>query len=61
MGEFSIRLYSRQSPWNLDSLEEIFARFLELPGGHCAILEQPDEVNAALRWLAESQAGRPSS
>lgn len=30
------------------------AGFLELPGGHCAILEQPDEVNAALRGLVES-------
>lgn len=30
------------------------ARFVELPGGHCAILEQPDEVNRHLRWLIES-------
>lgn len=28
--------------------------FVELPGGHCAILEQPDEVNRELRALAES-------
>jgi pimeloyl-ACP methyl ester carboxylesterase len=27
---------------------------VELPGGHCAILEQPDEVNRQLRALAES-------
>ncbi len=27
-------------------------RFVELPGGHCAILERPDEVNAHLRRLA---------
>lgn len=32
------------------------ARFLELPGGHCAILEQPDEVNAALRRLLDDVA-----
>jgi pimeloyl-ACP methyl ester carboxylesterase len=31
--------------------------FLELPGGHCAILEQPREVNEALRTLAESAVG----
>ena len=30
------------------------ASFVELPGGHCAILEQPDEVNHQLRSLAES-------
>ncbi|MGK2867929.1 MAG: alpha/beta fold hydrolase [Mycobacterium sp.] len=30
--------------------------FVELSGGHCAILEYPDEVNRKLRWLAESVA-----
>lgn len=34
------------------------AAFVELSGGHCAILERPDEVNAALRNLAESVGGR---
>ena len=37
------------------------ARFVELAGGHCAILERPAEVNEHLRWLAEeasrAQAG----
>ncbi|BDX33730.1 alpha/beta hydrolase [Mycobacterium antarcticum] len=28
--------------------------FVEMSGGHCAILEQPDEVNRLLRGLAES-------
>ena len=28
--------------------------FVELAGGHCAILEQPDEVNRLLRGLAET-------
>ena len=32
------------------------AEFVELPGGHCAILERPDEVNRTLRSLAESVA-----
>jgi hypothetical protein len=27
---------------------------VELPGGHCAMLEQPHEVNRHLRSLAES-------
>jgi pimeloyl-ACP methyl ester carboxylesterase len=30
------------------------ASFVELGGGHCAILERPEEVNAHLRALAES-------
>lgn len=30
------------------------ASFVELSGGHCAILEQPDEVNGRLRELVES-------
>ncbi|MBI5734665.1 alpha/beta fold hydrolase [Mycobacterium adipatum] len=32
------------------------AEFVELPGGHCAILEYPDEVNRKLRTLAETAA-----
>ncbi len=32
------------------------AQFVELSGGHCAIVERPDEVNKHLRWLAESVA-----
>ena len=30
------------------------APFVELPGGHCAIVERPDEVNKHLRLLIES-------
>ncbi len=30
------------------------AQFVELPGGHCAIVERPDEVNKHLRWLIDS-------
>ena len=32
---------------------------VELPGGHCAILEHPAEVNRQLRRLAES-VGSPA-
>ena len=32
------------------------ADFVELSGGHCAILARPDEVNGHLRWLIESVA-----
>lgn len=31
---------------------------VELPGGHCSMLEQPDEVNRQLRGLAESVTAR---
>ncbi|MBX7433655.1 alpha/beta hydrolase [Mycobacterium sp. Y57] len=39
------------------------ARFVELTGGHCAILERPVDVNEQLRWLIDSvgQARRASS
>jgi pimeloyl-ACP methyl ester carboxylesterase len=30
------------------------AQFVELSGGHCAILERPDDVIKQLRWLIES-------
>jgi pimeloyl-ACP methyl ester carboxylesterase len=30
------------------------ADFVQLPGGHCAILERPDEVNQLLRELVVS-------
>jgi pimeloyl-ACP methyl ester carboxylesterase len=30
------------------------AQFVELSGGHCAILEQPEAVNKHLRWLIDS-------
>lgn len=32
--------------------------FVEMSGGHCAILEQPDEVNRLLRDLAENARGQ---
>lgn len=33
------------------------AQFVELPGGHCTILEHPDDVNRHLRDLIRSVAG----
>ncbi len=33
------------------------ARFVELSGGHCAILERPADVNEHLRWLIETASG----
>jgi pimeloyl-ACP methyl ester carboxylesterase len=36
------------------------AEFVELPGGHCSILEQPAEVNRRLRELVETVSGATS-
>ncbi len=36
------------------------ARFVEVPGGHCAILERPADVNEHLRWLIDSVQARAS-
>lgn len=39
---------------------ELF-KLVELPGGHCSILEHPDRVNAELRGLIEAVAGRSAA
>ncbi|HET6735089.1 alpha/beta fold hydrolase [Mycobacterium sp.] len=36
-------------------------QFVELPGGHCAIVERPDEVNKQLRLLVESVSQKRSA
>ena len=37
------------------------ASFVELPGGHCAIVERPDDVNKHLRMLVESVSRQRSA
>ena len=37
------------------------AQFVELSGGHCAIVERPDEVNKHLRLLIESVSRKRSA
>jgi len=48
------RLLPMVSSRHIARMAPNLAQFVELPGGHCAILEHPDEVNAHLRRLAES-------
>ncbi|MDA2893895.1 alpha/beta hydrolase [Mycolicibacterium sp. BiH015] len=57
IGSVKDRLLPMVSSRRIAASAPNLARFVELPGGHCAILERPDEVNEHLRWLVESVAG----
>ena len=48
------RLLPMVSSRHIARMAPNLAQFVELPGGHCAILECPDEVNAHLRRLVDS-------
>ena len=48
------RLLPMVSSRHIARMAPNLAQFVELPGGHCAILERPDDVNAHLRSLVES-------
>ena len=64
IGSAKDRLLPMVSARRIAATAPNLARFVELPGGHCAILERPDEVNEQLRWLIEaagSQERRVSS
>jgi len=54
IGSQKDRLLPMVSSRHIARMAPNLAQFVELPGGHCAILEHPDEVNAHLRRLAES-------
>ncbi|MEW5808805.1 MAG: alpha/beta hydrolase [Actinomycetota bacterium] len=62
IGSTKDRLLPMVSSRRIAATAPNLARFVELPGGHCAILEQPARVNEQLRWLIDdSQARRVSS
>ena len=48
------RLLPMVSSRHIARMAPNLAQFVELSGGHCAILERPDDVNAHLRLLVES-------
>jgi pimeloyl-ACP methyl ester carboxylesterase len=48
------RLLPMVSSRHIARMAPNLAQFVELSGGHCAILERPDEINTQLRLLAES-------
>jgi pimeloyl-ACP methyl ester carboxylesterase len=54
IGSEKDRLLPMVSSRHIARMAPNLAQFVELSGGHCAILERPDDVNAHLRSLAES-------
>ena len=63
IGSTQDRLLPMASSRRIAATAPNLARFVELDGGHCAILERPADVNEQLRWLIDSvrQEGRASS
>ena len=59
IGSEKDRLLPMVSSRRIAKMAPNLAQFVELSGGHCAILERPDEVNEQLRWLIESVARGP--
>ncbi|KWX56814.1 alpha/beta fold hydrolase [Mycobacterium sp. NAZ190054] len=58
IGSTKDRLLPMVSARRIAAAAPNLARFVELPGGHCAILERPAEVNEQLRWLIQSVGER---
>jgi pimeloyl-ACP methyl ester carboxylesterase len=54
IGSEKDRLLPMVSSRRIASMVPNLASFVELSGGHCAIVERPDEVNKHLRMLIES-------
>jgi pimeloyl-ACP methyl ester carboxylesterase len=54
IGSEKDRLLPMASSRHIARMAPNLAEFVELPGGHCAILERPAEVNEQLRRLIES-------
>ncbi len=54
IGSTKDRLLPMVSAHHIAKMAPNLASFVELPGGHCAIIERPDDVNKHLRTLIES-------
>ena len=54
IGSAKDRLLPMVSSRHIARMAPNLATFVELPGGHCAIVERPEEVNKHLRVLIES-------
>jgi pimeloyl-ACP methyl ester carboxylesterase len=54
IGSAKDRLLPMVSSQRIARMAPNLASFVELSGGHCAIVERPDEVNKHLRMLVES-------
>ncbi len=57
IGSQKDRLLPMDSARHIATAAPNLVRFVELPGGHCAILERPAEVNEQLRWLIDTATG----
>jgi pimeloyl-ACP methyl ester carboxylesterase len=54
IGSEKDRLLPMVSSRRIAKMVPNLAQFVELSGGHCAIVERPDEVNKHLRMLIET-------
>jgi pimeloyl-ACP methyl ester carboxylesterase len=61
IGSTKDRLLPMVSSRHIARMAPNLASFVELPGGHCAIVERPDEVNKHLRMLVESVSRQRSA
>jgi pimeloyl-ACP methyl ester carboxylesterase len=61
IGSTKDRLLPMVSSRHIARMAPNLASFVELPGGHCAIVERPDDVNKHLRMLIESVSRKRSA
>ncbi|MBE1547303.1 pimeloyl-ACP methyl ester carboxylesterase [Mycobacterium sp. OAS707] len=61
IGSTKDRLLPMVSSRHIARMAPNLASFVELPGGHCAIVERPDDVNKHLRMLIESASRQRSA
>ena len=61
IGSTKDRLLPMVSSRHIARMAPNLASFVELPGGHCAIVERPDDVNKHLRMLIESVSRQQSA
>jgi pimeloyl-ACP methyl ester carboxylesterase len=61
IGSTKDRLLPMVSSRHIAKMAPNLASFVELPGGHCAIVERPDDVNKHLRMLIESVSRQRSA
>jgi pimeloyl-ACP methyl ester carboxylesterase len=61
IGSTKDRLLPMVSSRHIARMAPNLSSFVELPGGHCAIVERPDDVNKHLRLLIESVSRQRSA
>ncbi len=61
IGSHKDRLLPMASSRHIATAAPNLAKLVELPGGHCAILERPADVNTQLRWLIDTATAGASA